>query len=155
MRDLIADWEKWSSAERLLAMLLTLMLIALPVRALIAAAPLWSASLGQGSSSSVIQMIPVFVATPENRTFIFIVLNFGWSGGPAVPSTRSGLSPINTHSGKSAAPPDLLSNESGARALLAGFRRLPHVFIFQSRWAITLRSHLSTTERCPCPKLDR
>jgi hypothetical protein len=35
MRDLKADWEKWSSAERLLAMVLTLMLIALPVRALI------------------------------------------------------------------------------------------------------------------------
>ena len=36
MRDLIADWKKWSSAERLLAMVLILMLVGLPLRVLIA-----------------------------------------------------------------------------------------------------------------------
>ena len=40
MRDLKADWKKWTSEERLLAMVLTLLLIGLPVRTLIAAAPL-------------------------------------------------------------------------------------------------------------------
>ena len=40
MRDLMADWKKWTSEERLLAMVLTLLLIGLPVRTLIAAAPL-------------------------------------------------------------------------------------------------------------------
>ena len=38
MRDLVADWKKWSSAERLLAMVLGLMLIGLPLRVLIAGA---------------------------------------------------------------------------------------------------------------------
>ena len=40
MRDLAADWKKWSSAERLLAVVLVLMLIGLPLRVLIAGAPL-------------------------------------------------------------------------------------------------------------------
>ena len=40
MRDLIADWKKWTSAERLLAVVLTLMLIGLPLRVLIIATPL-------------------------------------------------------------------------------------------------------------------
>jgi len=40
MRDLIADWKRWSSAERLLAVILVLMLIGLPLRVLIAGAPL-------------------------------------------------------------------------------------------------------------------
>jgi hypothetical protein len=40
MRDLMADWNKWSSAERLLAVVLMLMLIGLPLRVLIAGAPL-------------------------------------------------------------------------------------------------------------------
>jgi hypothetical protein len=40
MRDLVADWKKWSSTERLLAMVLVLMLIGLPLRVLIAGAPL-------------------------------------------------------------------------------------------------------------------
>ena len=40
MRDLIADWKKWGSAERLLALALALLLIGLPLRALITAAPL-------------------------------------------------------------------------------------------------------------------
>jgi hypothetical protein len=35
MRDLVADWRKWSSAERLLAMVLIMMLIGLPLRILI------------------------------------------------------------------------------------------------------------------------
>ena len=39
MRDLMADWNKWSSAERLLAVVLMLMLIGLPLRAFIAGAP--------------------------------------------------------------------------------------------------------------------
>jgi hypothetical protein len=38
VRDLAADWKKWSSAERLLAVLLVLMLIGLPLRVLIAGA---------------------------------------------------------------------------------------------------------------------
>ena len=40
MRDLAADWEKWNSAERLLAVILVLVLIGLPLRVLIAGAPL-------------------------------------------------------------------------------------------------------------------
>ena len=39
MRDLMADWKKWSSAERLLAVVLMLMLIGLPLRVFIAGAP--------------------------------------------------------------------------------------------------------------------
>ena len=39
MRDLMADWKKWSSAERLLAVVLTLMLIGLPLQVFIAEAP--------------------------------------------------------------------------------------------------------------------
>ena len=35
MRDLLADWRKWSSVERLLAMVLILVLIGLPLRILI------------------------------------------------------------------------------------------------------------------------
>jgi hypothetical protein len=40
MRDLVADWKRWNSAERLLAMVLMLMLIGLPLRVLIVGAPL-------------------------------------------------------------------------------------------------------------------
>jgi hypothetical protein len=40
MRDLAADWKRWSSTERLLAVVLMLMLIGLPLRVLIAGAPL-------------------------------------------------------------------------------------------------------------------
>jgi hypothetical protein len=40
MRDFVADWKKWSSTERLLAVVLMLMLIGLPLRVLIAGAPL-------------------------------------------------------------------------------------------------------------------
>jgi hypothetical protein len=40
MRDLVADWKKWSSAERLLVAVLVLMLIGLPLRVLIAGSPL-------------------------------------------------------------------------------------------------------------------
>jgi hypothetical protein len=40
MRDLVADWKRWSSIERLLAMVLMLMLVGLPLRILIAGAPL-------------------------------------------------------------------------------------------------------------------
>jgi hypothetical protein len=40
MRDLAADWKKWSVAERLLAVALVLMLIGLPLRVLIVGAPL-------------------------------------------------------------------------------------------------------------------
>ena len=40
MRDLLADWKKWNSVERLLAVVLVLMLIGLPLRALITAGPL-------------------------------------------------------------------------------------------------------------------
>ena len=40
MRDLVADWKKWSSTERLLAMVLMLMLIGLPLRVLITGNPL-------------------------------------------------------------------------------------------------------------------
>jgi hypothetical protein len=40
MRDLAADWKKWSSAERLLAVVLMLMLIGVPLRVLITGAPL-------------------------------------------------------------------------------------------------------------------
>ena len=40
MRDLMADWKKWGSAERLLALVLGLALIGLLLRALITAAPL-------------------------------------------------------------------------------------------------------------------
>ena len=40
MRDLVADWKRWSSTERLLAVVLMLMLIGLPLRVLIAGAPL-------------------------------------------------------------------------------------------------------------------
>jgi len=40
MRDLAADWKKWSAAERLLAVALVLMLIGLPLRVLIVGAPL-------------------------------------------------------------------------------------------------------------------
>ena len=35
MRDLMADWKKWSSAERLLAVILTLMLVGFQLRVLI------------------------------------------------------------------------------------------------------------------------
>jgi hypothetical protein len=31
MRDFIADWNRWSRAERVLAVLVTLMLVALPL----------------------------------------------------------------------------------------------------------------------------
>ena len=40
MRDLAADWKRWSAAERLLAAVLMLMLIGLPLRVLIAGVPL-------------------------------------------------------------------------------------------------------------------
>ena len=40
MRDLVADWKRWSAAERLLAMILISILIGLPLRALIASTPL-------------------------------------------------------------------------------------------------------------------
>ena len=40
MRDLVADWRKWSSAERLLAMVLILVLIGLPLQILITVTPL-------------------------------------------------------------------------------------------------------------------
>jgi len=40
MRDLVADWKRWSAAERLLAMILISILIGLPLRALIASIPL-------------------------------------------------------------------------------------------------------------------
>ena len=40
MRDLMADWNKWSSAERLLAVVLMLMLIGLPLRIFITGPPL-------------------------------------------------------------------------------------------------------------------
>ena len=40
MRDLLADWKKWSSAERLLAMVLILVLIGLPLRILANVTPL-------------------------------------------------------------------------------------------------------------------
>ena len=40
MRDLVADWKRWSSTERLLVVFLILMLIGLPLRVLIAGAPL-------------------------------------------------------------------------------------------------------------------
>ena len=40
MRDLMADWKKWGSTERLFALVLASLLIALPLRALITAAPL-------------------------------------------------------------------------------------------------------------------
>ena len=39
MRDLMADWSKWSSAERFLAVVLMLMLIGLPLRVFIAGTP--------------------------------------------------------------------------------------------------------------------
>jgi hypothetical protein len=37
MRDWIADWNKWSRAERVLALLVTLILLALPLSLLITA----------------------------------------------------------------------------------------------------------------------
>jgi hypothetical protein len=37
MRDLLADWKKWSSTERLLAMVLMVMLLGLPLRGLLTA----------------------------------------------------------------------------------------------------------------------
>ncbi len=40
MRDLITDWKKWSSAERLLAMVLIVILVGVPLRVLIAGASL-------------------------------------------------------------------------------------------------------------------
>jgi hypothetical protein len=40
MRDLVADWKRWSAGERLLAMILISILIGLPLRALIASTPL-------------------------------------------------------------------------------------------------------------------
>ena len=39
MRDLMADWNKWSSVERLLAVILMLMMIGLPLQVLIVGAP--------------------------------------------------------------------------------------------------------------------
>ena len=39
MRDLMADWNKWSSAERLLAVILMLMLIVLPLQIFITGMP--------------------------------------------------------------------------------------------------------------------
>jgi hypothetical protein len=36
MRDLIADWKKWSRSERVLALLVTFALLALPVGVLLA-----------------------------------------------------------------------------------------------------------------------
>ncbi len=39
MRDLLADWKKWSSTERLLAVVLMVMLLGLPLKGLISAAP--------------------------------------------------------------------------------------------------------------------
>lgn len=35
MRDLLADWKKWSRAERVLAVLVTLAMVALPLGLLI------------------------------------------------------------------------------------------------------------------------
>jgi hypothetical protein len=40
MRDLVADWKRWSAGERVLAMILISILIGLPLRALIASTPL-------------------------------------------------------------------------------------------------------------------
>jgi hypothetical protein len=40
MRDFLADWKKWNSAERLLALILGFVLIGLPLRLLITATPL-------------------------------------------------------------------------------------------------------------------
>jgi hypothetical protein len=40
MRGLMADWSKWNSSKHLLAVVLTLMLLGLPLRVLITAAPL-------------------------------------------------------------------------------------------------------------------
>ena len=40
MRDFTADWKKWSSVERLLAVALMLILIGLPLRFWIATTPL-------------------------------------------------------------------------------------------------------------------
>lgn len=37
MRDLVADWKKWSRAERMLAVLVTLMLLMLPLGLLVTA----------------------------------------------------------------------------------------------------------------------
>jgi len=34
MRDLVADWKKWSHAERMLAVVVTLLMVALPLRLL-------------------------------------------------------------------------------------------------------------------------
>jgi hypothetical protein len=31
MRDLVADWKKWSHAERVLAVMVTLLMVALPL----------------------------------------------------------------------------------------------------------------------------
>jgi hypothetical protein len=31
MRDFVADWKKWSPAERMLAVMLTLLMVALPL----------------------------------------------------------------------------------------------------------------------------
>jgi len=39
MRDLMADWNKWTSTERLLAVVLMLTLIGLPLRVFIAGVP--------------------------------------------------------------------------------------------------------------------
>jgi hypothetical protein len=40
MRDFAADWKRWSTIERLLAVVLILMLVGLPLQVLITAAPL-------------------------------------------------------------------------------------------------------------------
>ena len=40
MRDLMADWNRWNSVERLLAVVLMLMLIGFPLRIFIAGPPL-------------------------------------------------------------------------------------------------------------------
>jgi hypothetical protein len=37
MRDLIADWKRWSRAERVFAVLVTLLMIALPLGLMLAA----------------------------------------------------------------------------------------------------------------------
>jgi hypothetical protein len=38
MRDWVADWNRWSRAERVLALVVVLILVALPLRLLLAAA---------------------------------------------------------------------------------------------------------------------
>ena len=42
MRDFIADWKRWSPSERLLAIGVALLLVALPLGLLLAAGPAFS-----------------------------------------------------------------------------------------------------------------